>query len=208
MQPGMLLCTLDIPSLFTNIPHNEGIQSIKEMLVIHKTPNSVPHNSYIIEILEVVLTNNHVEFNCKPYHQVSGTAVGTMLAPLYANLFMIRDDIFLIWPHGMVSLLKFLNHLNTVHSTIKFTSDISPQEISFLDLIIYIKGSKLYTRLYTKTTDWHVYLNFYSEHHMNLKSSIPYSQFLRLKRIYTEPQYLLEAQIHMYFSSFNVHYNI
>ena len=33
---------------------------------------------------------------------------------------------------------------------------------------------------------------------MSLKRSIPYSQFLRLKRIHSEPQYLLEAQIHMY----------
>ena len=37
VQPGMLLCTLDITSLYTNIPHNEGIQSTKEMLAIHKT---------------------------------------------------------------------------------------------------------------------------------------------------------------------------
>ena len=111
----------------------------------------------------------------------------------------IIDDIFLIWPHGMDSLLEFINHLNAVHSTIKFTSDISPTEIAFLDLIIYIKESKLYTRLHTKTTDRHMYLNYYSQHPMSLKRSIPYSQFLRLKRIHTEPQYLLEAQIHMYF---------
>ena len=102
----------------------------------------------------------------------------------------------------MDSLLEFINHLNTVHSTIKFTKEIYPTEIPFLDLILYIKGSRLYTRLHTKATDRHIYLNFCSEHPMSLKSSIPYSQFLRLKRIHTEPQHLLEAQIHMYFSSF------
>ena len=32
---------------------------------------------------------------------------------------------------------------------------------------------------------------------MSLKKSIPYSQFFRLKRIHSEPQYLLEAQIHL-----------
>ena len=42
-------------------------------------------------------------------------------------------------------------------------------------------------------------LDFSSEHPMSLKRSIPYSQFLKLKRIHTKPQYLLEAQIHMYF---------
>ena len=65
MPPGMLLCTLDITSLYTNIPHNEGIQSIKEMLAIHRCTNNLPHNSYIGELLEVVLTNNYFDFNGK-----------------------------------------------------------------------------------------------------------------------------------------------
>ena len=65
VQPGMLICTLDIKSLYTDIPHNEGIQSTKELLAIHKPPDSLPHNSYIIEFLELVLTNKHFEFNGK-----------------------------------------------------------------------------------------------------------------------------------------------
>ena len=103
--------------------------------------------------------------------------MGTKLAPSYANLFMTKleekyvytyplqpklwkrliEDIFLIGPHEMDSLLKIINNLKTVHSTTKFTKEISPTEISFLDLIIYTKGSRLYTRLHTKTTDRHMY---------------------------------------------------
>ena len=135
LQPGMLLCTLDITSLYTNIPHNEGIEAIKKMLAIHRPPDSKPHNNYIIELLELVLTNNHFEFNGNYYHQLSGTAMGTKLAPSYAYLFMATfedkyvytypqkptlwkrfiDDIFLIWPHGRESLLRFIEHLNRVH---------------------------------------------------------------------------------------------
>ena len=118
--PEMLLCTLDITSLYTNIPPDEGIQSTKEMLAIHKPPDSLPHNCYIIELLELVLTDNHFEFNGRYYHQLSGTAMGTKLSPSYANIFMTEfeekyvytyplqpklwkrfiDDIFMIWPHG------------------------------------------------------------------------------------------------------------
>ena len=120
--------------------------------------------------------------------------MGTKLAPTYVNLFMTKfeekyvypylllpklwkrftDEIFLIWPHGMDSLLKFTEHLNTVHPTIEFTTDISHTEISFPDLTIYIRDFKLYTRLYTKTTDRHMYLNYSSEHleiHRTLKYS-------------------------------------
>ena len=138
------------------------------------------------------MTNNHFEFNGTFYHQVSGTAKGTKLAPSYANLFMTKfeekyvytyplqpilwkrfiDYIFFIWPHVRESPLKFINHFNTVHSTIKFTKEISPTEIPFLDLIIYISKNKLYTRLHTKTTDRHLYLNFNSEHPMSLQKNI------------------------------------
>ena len=86
--------------------------------------------------------------------------MGTKLAPSYFNLFMTKfeeiyvytyplqpklwkryiDDIFLIWPHGMDSLLEFIEHLNTVYPTIKFTNDISHTEVTFLDVTIYMKG--------------------------------------------------------------------
>ena len=218
ISPDTLFCTLDITSLYTNIPHKEGTQAIKEFLAIHRDTNALPHNSYITELLEVVLTNNYFDFNGKYYHQKSGTAMGTKLAPSYANLFMTKfeqihvytyhlqhtlwkrfiDDIFMIWPYGMDSLLEFIQHLNTVHPTIKFTSTISSSEIAFLDLIIYSRDNKLHTRLYTKSTDRHMHLNFHSEHPMNLKRSIPYSQFLRLKRIHSESHYPIHAQIQLY----------
>ena len=105
---------------------------------------------------------------------------------------------FVIRPHGMNSLLEFIKHLNTVHPTIKFTSAISPTEIAFQDCIIYIKGNKLYTKLHTKNTDRHMYLNFNSEQPISLKRSIPHSQFLKLMRICFEPHHLLQAQIQLY----------
>ena len=43
-----------------------------------------------------------------------------------------------------------------------------------------------------------MYLNFNSERPMNLKRSIPYSQFLRLKIIHSESHYLIQSQIHLY----------
>ena len=52
----MLLWILDITSLYINIPHNGGIQLNKEMLAIHKPPDSLPYNSCIIELLELPIT--------------------------------------------------------------------------------------------------------------------------------------------------------
>ena len=81
VQQGILLCTLDVTNIYTNIPHNKGIQAIKEMLAVHRPPYDLPYSNYIVELLEVVLTNNYFEFSGAHYHQVSGTAMGTKLAP-------------------------------------------------------------------------------------------------------------------------------
>ena len=54
------------------------------------------------------------------------------------------DDSFFIWPHGIDSLLEFIEHLNTVHPTIRFTRDICHTEIAFMDLTIYIKAYTLH----------------------------------------------------------------
>ena len=62
MLPDMLLCTLDITCLYTNIPHDESIQSIKKFLAIHRYTNALPDNSIIVELLKVVLTNNYFHF--------------------------------------------------------------------------------------------------------------------------------------------------
>ena len=83
-----------------------------------------------------------------------GTAIGTKFAPANANLFMTRleerllnaspdkplvwmrfiDDVFFIWTHGEEKLKFFINHLNSSHETIKFTSEQSRDRISFLDV--------------------------------------------------------------------------
>ena len=40
------------------------------------------------ELIQVVLTNNVFEFDDKHYLQKQGTAMGTKMAPAYANMFM------------------------------------------------------------------------------------------------------------------------
>ncbi|PIK58179.1 putative tyrosine-protein kinase, partial [Apostichopus japonicus] len=83
------------------------------------------------------------------------------------------------------SLLFFINHINSFHSTIKFTSDYSHQQVNFLDVTVPKEHSFLSTDLYTKPTDTHQYLHSSSCHPRHCKSGIAYSQALRLCRIWS-----------------------
>ena len=50
------------------------------------------------------------------------------------------------------------------------------------------KGTEIYNLLFYKLTDGHIYLEFNSCHPTHNKISIPYSQFLGIRRICTEQE--------------------
>ena len=76
--------------------------------------------------------------------------------------------------------MKFLNELNAKHESIKFEYQISKTSITFLDTEVYIKNNKLYTKIYRTKADRQTFFNVNSEHPESLKTSIPYSQALKV----------------------------
>ena len=92
------------------------------------------------------------------------------------------DDIFLIWEHGEESLKLFLEKINSIHPTIKFTADWSYSSVNS-DVKVIMKDGEIITDLYVKPTDTHQYLDSSSCHPYHCKKSIPYSQALRFNRI-------------------------
>ena len=83
-------------------------------------------------------------------------------------------------------LKEFLETLNCYHPTIKFTAESSRAKINFLYVNVIKKGNQLVIDLYIKPTDTHQYLHASSCHISHSKKSIPYSQTLRLNRIFSE----------------------
>ena len=206
LPPNCYLVTLDVTSLYTNIPNKEGLEAAQRLLSKYRPEENLkPKNTTIIKLLEMVLSMNNFTFNGDNYIQVGGTAMGTKAAPGFANCFMgdfeeqfvypyrlqplkylrFLDDCFLIWHHGLEELELFVNHMNTQMESIKFTMEASKTQVNFLDTIVKINkdNNTIETDLYCKPTDSHNYLLYNSAHPKKCKESIPYSQFLRIRRI-------------------------
>ena len=201
LPDATLLATLDVSSLYTNIPHQEGITACEEAL--NSRAVQEPPTGDLCHLIKLILTRNNFSFNCNHYLQIQGTAMGTRMAPSYSNIFMGRleqkllknqsqqpmvwwryiDDIFIVWTHGETSLQALVDNLNTSHVTIKFTASRCTKEVAFLDTRVYLYGGKIETDLYVKPTDTHQYLLPTSCHPRHCKESIPYSQALRLRSI-------------------------
>ena len=75
-----LLVTLDVKSLYTNIPNNEGIKAVREAYDNH--PNKTVATKVIITFLSLILTLNNFAFNSINYLPIMGCAMGTICAPV------------------------------------------------------------------------------------------------------------------------------
>ena len=192
---------MDVSSLYTNFPNDIRIEVWREQFENNQAGSQYRTKDSLIELLTMVLKKNNFEFNNLHYLQVGGTAMGTRLAPSYANLFMDHferhhvytyhtqpllwkryiDDIFILWHRDVTELQDFIDNLNQCLPSINFETHISDSEISFLDVKVKINDNSISTSLFTKETDTLSYLDYSSCHPVSCKKSIPYSQFLRLR---------------------------
>ena len=78
------LYTMDIKSLYTVIPHNDGLEALAYFL--DKRPVLDPPTSTLTRLVELVLTINAFTFHGGFYHQIGRVAMGSKMGPNYACL--------------------------------------------------------------------------------------------------------------------------
>ncbi|KAM8953051.1 uncharacterized protein RCH25_043823 [Pelodytes ibericus] len=191
---------MDVSSLYTSIPHDGGLEAIGHSI------DTYPIDTEYKNFIQIVLPKNYFTFDGDYYLQIQGTAMGSNVAPSYANLFMdcseksfvytyddfessvglwLRyiDDIFFIW-HGTESrLLQFRDYLNSQLPTISFTMEYSSSSVHFLDVQVAVTDTGLSFDVFRKETDRISFLHASSFHPKSLLDNLPYGQFLRLRRI-------------------------
>ena len=157
-QPKItILISMDVTSLYTNIPLEEGITIACEAYEEFYEENRPIPTRYLREMLSLILQENSFQFNGKDYLQTHGTAMGTKMAVAFANIFMAKiekeilrqsttkpifwkrfiDDVISMWNTSRDKIEDFLVKANSFHPTIKFTAEISETETTFLDTKVY-----------------------------------------------------------------------
>ncbi|XP_075462091.1 protein-arginine deiminase type-2 isoform X2 [Ascaphus truei] len=196
--------TCDVTSLYTVINHDQGVEAIRRVLEQDDSLES-GFREFIIEGIRYILTHNFFNYDNEYYLQVCGTAMGTRFAPSYANIFMgmweenyihsnspfgadlalwrrYIDDVLCIWGGNEVDLGKFQQYLNNNNMNLKFTFNINPLTIDFLDLTLFIENGLIETKTFYKKVDANTYLLASSNHNPRWINNIPKGQFLRTKR--------------------------
>ena len=204
---GAFLVSMDVTSLYTNIPQEEGIQTIRKAYdAFYKNKPPIPTN-LLERALRLILTENSFQFKGKDYLQIHGTAMGTKMAVAFPNIFMAKieteilsqsatkplvwkrfiDDVISIWNTTREEITQFIGQANSHHPTIRFTAEISETETTFLDTEIY-KGERfnresvLDVRTHFKPTETFQYTHFSSCHPTGVKRGFVKGEALRLLR--------------------------
>lgn len=168
-----------------------------------------PTNTFILKLLEFILTRNYFLFMDQMYLQIQGVA---SCAPSYANLYLggwermvfsddlmepfldhvlgwfrFIDDLLVIWTGTEQLLQTFIAELNINSFNLHFTFSYDRLSIPFLDVLITKDSTgHLTTDLYRKPTAGNTLLHASSLHPRPLVRSIPFAQYLRLRRNCTE----------------------
>ena len=137
------MMSYDVKALFTSIPIQHMLNIIKKLLeedtsLQQRTSMAVKH---IYCLLEFCLTNTYFTFQGKLYEQKEGAAMESPISPIVENIFMedfenralatspctpktwkrFVDDAFTVIRKDQKEV--FLDHLNSIHNGIQFTSE-------------------------------------------------------------------------------------
>ena len=82
------MASLDVDSLFTNIPLDETIDiCVDNLYKDNENPPNIPKYDFR-HLLNIATKESFFMFNNKYYKKVDGVAMGTPLGPALANIFM------------------------------------------------------------------------------------------------------------------------
>ena len=152
------------------------------------------------------------------YEQVEGAAMGSLVSPIVANLYMEHfeqkapstahtparfwhryvDDTCVI--NKEIHKQEFLQHINSVDPAIQFTMETNNEDgsIPFLDTIVKPEADgTLSITVYRKPIHKDQYLQWDSHHHLSAKFSVIHTLSHRAQTVCSNPELLHREKAHL-----------
>ncbi|PFX21428.1 D-galactoside-specific lectin [Stylophora pistillata] len=147
------LVSFDLKSLFTSIPLQLALQCTETAIRQSTDPLPLPTDD-IMDLLNICLTSTYFQYNGKHYKQLYGTAMGSPVSVVIAEIVMQNieeralstcrqtiplwlryvDDTFTAVRHDEID--AFHNHLNEQNTDIQFTREVEENgKLPFLDCL-------------------------------------------------------------------------
>jgi hypothetical protein len=190
--------SFDVVGLYPNVPMDTTRIIIKDWLTSINLSEEEIHEYMML--VNLCTNQTTFSFNGNLYSQIDGTAMGSPLSCILANIFMshfeflaqqslsyfprvwIRyvDDVFAIFNKNE-DINNFTRQLNSIYPSIKFTFEIEiNKQLPFLDLLVIKNDKNIEFDIYRKSTHTERYITSDSFHPPQQKRAIFHSLIHRL----------------------------
>ena len=182
-KPTDILISFDVVSLFTNVPLAQTIDKIADH--IYELDSRPTFDKKTFKKLMTIATSGIFMYRERYYRQIDGVTMGSPLGPTMANFCLANleaqllhdncdevcapalylryvDDIFCVFRDGCIHE-SFLAKLNSLHPNLKFTSELGPSALPFLDTKILLPTTEdggFTSTVFRKPTYTGLILNF------------------------------------------------
>ncbi|XP_028415509.1 uncharacterized protein LOC114538574 [Dendronephthya gigantea] len=194
------MVSFDVVALFTSIPVELAVQIAasrldKDLTLVKRTSLLAQD---VVELLEFCLKSTEFQFRGRYYKQIHGTAMGSPVSVIVANLVMEELEIkalntfvdslrfYYRFVDDTITALKksqisnFHDHLNTQSDHIKFTVERynKKEGLAFLDTLNKVSDDGMvHTKVYRKPMHSDRYLPFDSHHPRQHKNAVARTLF-------------------------------
>ena len=164
------LVSFDVKSLFTSIPLQLALDCTETAINNSTIELPLPTDD-LMDLLNLCLTSTYFQYNGKHYKQLHGTAMGSPVSVVVAEIVMqnIEERALATYKRTLPLWLRYVDdtftavhkdeiddfheHLNGQNADIQFTKEIEENgKIPFLDCLVTRDNNKLRTTIYRKPT--------------------------------------------------------
>lgn len=204
-----LLFSMDIVNFYGNMDKEKVKTALISLNEYFEANGFETIPTWVLHLLDFVLSNNIFSFKDALYQQQIGLAMGINCAPVIANLyaaaiFDIRipqhlrqyynffyryiDDSFALWDGPKDAFEEFKNSFNNPdHPLISITTVSHPEQLEFLDLIICLEptssqSKRLIFKCHQKQLNLYAYISDISDHPTALKLGFMVAELIRYVR--------------------------
>jgi hypothetical protein len=170
-DPNTKFASFDISNMYSNIPTNDLIVTLKKMCKVYNLDNKTTRD--IIRATQTLTGQNYFRFRDKFYVNNEGLAMGasSILSEVYLQYmenttiydllikhkaegyFTYVDDILLMYKEDNTNICRMLDDFNNLAPTLKFTlEEEQDYKINFLDITITKQCDSLAFEIYRKPT--------------------------------------------------------
>lgn len=198
-SPDDICVSFDICSLYTNVPLSEVIDDITSTVFSDSTTSRIFNDDpkvtpKIFKNMLRLCSESVFLYNTGVYQQCDGVAMGSPLAPLLANWFVVSieskilndpkhnlykpkiykryvDDLFAVF-NSPEERDTFFEVLNSAHPNLRFTMETTTSALPFLDVAVTIQKEEYNTKVYRKPTNTGVLMHYDSMAPQSWKKSL------------------------------------